>query len=432
MALVLAACGGGGATASPSAADSAAPTEAAPSEAAPSEAAAEPVTIEFYDLHINEPGKSLLQSIIDEFEADNPNVTIDWVNLENEALKTKIATEMQAGNPPDLFQSWGGGVLAQQVEAGMARAIDADIADWKDTMNPGAMSIYQVDGVQYGIPYNFGLVGFWYNKDLFAKAGISEPATTWSQFLTDVQKLKDAGITPISVGAGDKWPAMFYWAYLALRAGGQAALEQAVATGDWSGPAFVTAGTELKKLIDLEPFQDSFLAATYPQMAGTMGNGKAAMELMGQWAPGVEKDNSESKEGIGDALGWFTFPALEGGTGLATDVFGGTDGFAVGRDAPPEAVAFLKYLVSLDVAKRWGSLNDGTLPPTNGAESSVTDPFLTTVLEKRAEATYAQLYLDQATSPELGAAINDAIQTLFAGAASPEEVAQAITDAAGS
>jgi raffinose/stachyose/melibiose transport system substrate-binding protein len=430
MALLLAACSGGG-TASPSAADSAAPaSEAAPTEAAPTEAAAEPVTVEFYDLHINEPGRSLLQSIIDEFEAANPGVTIEWTNLENEALKTKIATEMQAGNPPDLFQSWGGGVLAQQVEAGMARPIDDDIADWKDTMNPGAMSIYQVDGVQYGIPYNFGLVGFWYNKDLFAEAGISEPATTWSQFLTDVQKLKDAGITPISVGAGDKWPAMFYWAYLALRAGGQAALEEAVATGDWSGPAFITAGNELKKLIDVEPFQESFLAATYPQMAGTMGNGKAAMELMGQWAPGVEKDNSESKEGIGDALGWFTFPALEGGAGLPTDVFGGADGFAVGRDAPPEAIAFLKYLVSLDVASRWGGLNDGTLPPTNGAEESVTDPFLTTVLQKRAEATYAQLYLDQATSPELGAAINDAIQTLFAGTASPEEVAQAITDAA--
>jgi raffinose/stachyose/melibiose transport system substrate-binding protein len=430
MALILAACSGGG-TASPSAADSAAPpSEAAPSEAAPTEAAAEPVTLEFYDLHINEPGRSLLQSIIDEFEAANPGVTIEWTNLENEALKDKIATEMQAGNPPDLFQSWGGGVLAQQVEAGMARAIDADIADWKDTMNPGAMSIYQVDGVQYGIPYNFGLVGFWYNKDLFAEAGISEPATTWSQFLTDVQKLKDAGITPISVGAGDKWPAMFYWAYLALRAGGQAALEEAVATGNWSGPAFITAGNELRKLIDMEPFQESFLAATYPQMAGTMGNGKAAMELMGQWAPGVEKDNSESKEGIGDALGWFTFPALEGGAGLPTDVFGGADGFAVGRDAPPQAIAFLKYLVSLDVAKRWGGLNDGTLPPTNGAEEAVTDPFLTTVLQKRAEATYAQLYLDQATSPELGAAINDAIQTLFAGTASPEEVAQAITDAA--
>jgi raffinose/stachyose/melibiose transport system substrate-binding protein len=163
-----------------------------------------------------------------------------------------------------------------------------------------------------------------------------------------------------------------------------------------------------------------------------MGNGKAAMELMGQWPRESRRTTANPQEGIGDALGWFGFPALEGGAGLATDVFGGADGFAVGRDAPPEAVEFLQYLVSLDVAKRWGGLNDGTLPPTNGAEESVTDPFLTTVLQKRAEATYAQLYLDQATSPELGAAINDAIQTLFASTASLEEVAQAITDAAGS
>jgi raffinose/stachyose/melibiose transport system substrate-binding protein len=426
---VAAACNGGGASTAPSAA---APSAAASAEAsvAPSEAAA-PVTIDLYDLHINEPGKSLVQDIIDEYEAAHPNVTINWTLLENEALKAKIATEMQAGNPPDLFQSWGGGVLAQQVEAGMARPIDDDIAEWKDTMNPGAMSIYQVDGVQYGIPYNFGLVGFWYNKALFEEAGITAPPATWSEFLTDVGKLKDAGITPISVGAGDKWPAMFYWAYLALRAGGQAALDEAIATGNWTGPAFVTAGTELKKLIDSEPFQKSFLAATYPQEAATIGNGKAAMELMGQWAPGVQKDNSESKEGIGEDLAWFPFPALEGGTGLPTDVFGGTDGFAVGRDAPPEAVDFLKYLVSLDVAKRWGGLNDGTLPPTNGAEVAVTDPFLTEVLQRRADATFAQLYLDQATSPELGAAINDAIQTLFAGQATPEEVSQAITDAAG-
>jgi len=429
MALVLAACSGGG-TASPSAAPSAAASESAPTEAPATEAAAEPVTIELYDLHINEPGKTLIADIVGEYETAHPNVTIEMTVLENEALKAKIATEMQAGNPPDLFQSWGGGVLAQQQEAGMVRAIDDEIADWKDTMNAAAMSIYQVDGVQYGIPYNFGLVGFWYNQDLFEQAGISEPPATWSDFLDAVGKLKAAGITPIAVGAGDKWPAMFWWAYLSLRAGGQPALENAIATGDWTGDAFVTAGTELKKLIDQEPFQESFLAATYPQQAATVGNGKAAMELMGQWAPGVEKDNSESKEGIGDALGWFGFPGLSGGVGAPTDVFGGADGFAVGRDAPPEAVDFLKYFVSLDVANRFASLNDGTLPPTNGAEKAVTDPFLTTVLQKRAESTFAQLYLDQATTPELGAAINDAIQGLFAGTLTPEQVSQAITDAA--
>jgi raffinose/stachyose/melibiose transport system substrate-binding protein len=431
IALAFSACSGGGGTATtaPSTEASVAPASAAPS-VAPSEAAAEPVTIEWWNLQVNDPGKALLKTLADEYMAAHPNVTIKETVLENEALKTKIATAMQAGTPPDVFQSWGGGGLAAQVEAGLVKDITADIADWADTMNPGAMGIYQVDGKQYGVPYNFGMVGFWYNKALFAKAGITEPPTTWEELLADVQKLKDAGITPIALGGKDKWPGMFWWAYLAIRNGGQAALDAAVKDGAWDSQAFIDAGTQLKQLIDLEPYQKGFLAATYPNESATMGNGKAAMELMGQWAPGAEAGESQSKKGIGDDLAWFPFPGLAGGAGAPTDAFGGTDGWALGKDAPPEAVDFVKFLSSVDVAKRWAGLNDGTLPATNGAESAVTDPFLKTVLENRAKATFAQLYLDQATSPELGAAINDAIAGLYAGTASPEEVAKAIADAA--
>ncbi len=193
VALVLAACGGGGA-ASPSAAASAAPSAAAPSAAAPSpsEASTEPVTIEWWNLQVNDPGKALLKTLADEYMAAHPNVTINATVLENEALKTKIATAMQAGTPPDVFQSWGGGGLAEQVAAGLVKDITADVAPWSDTMNPAAMGIYQVDGKQYGIPYNFGMVGFWYNKALFEQAGITAPPATWDELLTAVGKLKDA------------------------------------------------------------------------------------------------------------------------------------------------------------------------------------------------------------------------------------------------
>jgi len=393
--------------------------------------AQDPVEIDWWHIQTNDPGLSLNQAIADEYMAEHPDVKINITVLENEAFKSKLALELQAGNAPDIFQSWGGGVLAEQAAAGMARPIADEITDWVDTMNPAGMSIYQVDGVQYGIPYNFGLVGAWYNKDLFAQAGIEQPPATWEEFLTDVQLLKDAGITPIALAAGDKWPAMFYWAYLALRAGGQAALEEAVATGNWDGAAFIEAGNQLKRLIDLEPFQEGFLAAAYNRdQASTMGNGKAAIELMGQWAPGVEAAESESGTGIGDALGWFPFPALDGGTGLPTDVFGGADGYAVGKDAPPEAVDFLKYLSSEAVAERFAATNTGILPATEAAVDAVTDPTLQTLLQKRAEATFAQLYLDQATTPALGSAINDAIQLLFAGQATPEDVSAAITEAA--
>ena len=45
--------------------------------------------------------------------------------LENEAFKTKLATAMQSGTPPDLFQSWGGGTMAAQAAAGNLQDITA-------------------------------------------------------------------------------------------------------------------------------------------------------------------------------------------------------------------------------------------------------------------------------------------------------------------
>jgi len=430
-AIVAAACSSSASSAAPSAAPSQAPASSAPS-ASPSEALA-PVTIDWYHIQNNDPGKSLWQALADEYTAAHPNVTIKLTVLENEAFKAKLATDLAGGNVPDLFQSWGGGGMAEQVDAGLLKDITADVASWKDTINPGALGLYAQDGKQYGVPFDLGMVGFWYNKDQFTQAGITAPPTTWDEFLTDVGKLKTAGITPIALGGKDKWPGMFWWAYLALRAGGKDAMQNAISTGDWSGPSFVTAGTELKKLIDLDPFQKGFLAAPWDGAGGqaaTMATGKAAMQLMGQWAPGTMNANSPDQKGIGDKLGWFPFPSLAGGAGAPDDAFGGGNGFVVGKDAPPETVDFLHFLVSLDAANRWGATNSGVLPTTVGSEASVTDPNMTAVLAGRAKAQYVQLYLDQATTPALGGIINDAIQTLYAGTGTPEDVVKAITDGA--
>src|SRR5206468_5668603 len=110
-------------------------------------------------------------------------------------------------------------------------------------------------------------------------------------FLTVVQKLKASGVTPIALAGKDKWPGHFYWAYLAIRVGGLDALKQAAVDGSFDAPSFVTAGQHLKELVDLQPFQKGFLGAEYGApdgQAATVANGKAAIELMGQWAPSVE------------------------------------------------------------------------------------------------------------------------------------------------
>ena len=430
--ILFAACSGG----SSPAPSSAAPSAGAPSEAPASQANAEPVTIEWWHIQNNDPGKSLWQTMADEFTAAHPNVTIEITVLENDTFKPKLQTEIQGGHVPDLFQSWGGGGMAEQVEAGVLKDITADVADWADTINAGALGMYQQDGKQYGIPFDLGMVGIWYNKDLFTQAGITAPPATWDEFLEAIDKLKAAGITPLTVGGSPAtWTEMFWWAYLAVRECGSEKMLNATNTGDWTDPCFVEAGTKLKALVDKQPFQEGFLAAVWDGAGGqaaTMAVGDAAMMLMGQWAPGTMAANTADKQPVTFDLDWFPFPSVDGGAGAATDGFGGGNGFAVGKDAPPEAIEFLKYISDKAQADRWGALNQGILPVTVGSESSVTDPQLTSVLAARADAEYVQLYLDQATSTELGNVINDAVATLFAGTGTPEQVPQTITDAAGS
>ena len=72
--------------------------------------------------------------------------------------------------------------------------------------NGAAASMMKIEDKMYGVPFDLGIVGVWYNKALFKKAGIDAPPETWAELLDDVGKLKDAGITPISLAAGDKWP----------------------------------------------------------------------------------------------------------------------------------------------------------------------------------------------------------------------------------
>jgi raffinose/stachyose/melibiose transport system substrate-binding protein len=423
---VLTACGTAAAT---QAAAEAPASDAMAAEAAPTEAMAEPVTITWWHISTKDPALSDWQKMADDYMALHPNVTIEITVLENEAFKTKLTTVMQSGEVPDIFQSWGGGGLKEQIDAGLLQditpALDADGGAWRDTFAPGALAVFSSDGENYGVPWDMGMVGWWYNKDLFAQAGIDSTPTTWSEFLDDVQKLKDAGITPISVGEGDTWTGMHIWSYLATRIGGAAAFNAAAdRTGSFSDPAFVEAGVELQKLIDMQPFQDGFLGATHDEMQATFGNGKAAMELSGQWAPSVEAANSADGVGVKN-LGMFNFPAVEGGAGDVTDVIGGGNGFAVGKDASPEAIDFVKYLTS--VANQTIIAAHGTgIPVVKGAEVGLTDPNLLLVQQSFAAANYFQLYYDQVLPSAMGGIINDAVQKLFAGTATPQEVADEI------
>jgi raffinose/stachyose/melibiose transport system substrate-binding protein len=411
-AMALAACGGEGG-----------------GEATPEVDTSSPQTIRWWHIQNTDPLLPVWKQLADDYKATHPNITFDIQPIENEAFKARLTTVTQAGTPPDLFQSWGGGVLKQQVDAGLVKDLTEAVAPWKDKLLPASLDPYTIDGKIYGVAWDIGMVGFWYNKDLFAAAGITTPPATWTEFLDVVKKIKAAGTTPIALAGGAKWPGHFYWSYLAIRVAGLDALAQAAADKSFDNPDFVTAGERLKELVDLQPFQNGFLGAVYDTpdgQAATMGNGKAAMELMGQWAPAVEAEWSSTKKGLGDKLGFFPFPTVDGGKGSATDAFGGGNGFAVGKDAPPATTDFLKFFLDIESQKK-AAATGAVLPTTLGAEAALTDVNQKAVAEALASATGFQLYLDQAFPPAVGTQVNDSVAELIAGKASAEQVTQAIT-----
>ncbi|MEV0326096.1 extracellular solute-binding protein [Micromonospora echinospora] len=389
----------------------------------------DPQTINWWHIQNTEPMLPVWAAMAKEYQSAHDGVTVKIQPLENEAFKAKLTTATQAGSPPDLFQSWGGGVLKQQVDAGLVKDLTDDVKPWIGSLLPLALEPYTIDGRIYGVPFDLGMVGFWYNKDHFAKAGITAAPTTWAQLLDAVTKLKAAGIVPVALAGKDKWPAHFYWAYLVMRIGGLGALQQAAKDKNFDTPDFVAAGQRFKELVDLQPFQKGFLGAEFGSpdgQAATMGNGGAAMELMGQWAPSVQASSSTSKKGIGDKLGFFPFPAVDGGKGTATEVFGGGNGFAVGKDAPASTVDFLKTLLSVD-SQRKSAATGAVLPTVTEATSAITDVNNKAVAQTLASATGFQLYLDQAYPPAVGQQVNDSVAALVAGDKSAEQIVKDIT-----
>jgi raffinose/stachyose/melibiose transport system substrate-binding protein len=387
-------------------------------------------------LHVSEnpAQKAVWNKIADDYNAAHPGVKVEFQYLENEAFKAKLPTMLQsADSRPEVFYSWGGGVMQAQDKAGFLKDITADVAPWEGALSGTANDAFKVDGKVVGVPFEVGEVAFYYNKKLFEKAGVkAEDIKTWDDFLGAVKKLKAAGITPIVVGAGEKWPMHFYYSYLAMRIGGENALTDAKAgkDGGFKNATFVEAGKRLRELGALEPFQPGYLATKHAESSGMFGDGKAAMDLMGQWLLGMQGPNSASGKGLADEdIGILSFPIVSGGKGKATDTLGGVNGWLVSKSAPPEAVDFLKFFSQAKYAEE-AAAKAAYIPVVKGSEAAFTDPHFKRLAADLATTTYHQNYFDQDLGPAVGRVINDVSVAVAAGEMTPEAAAAAIQEAA--
>jgi raffinose/stachyose/melibiose transport system substrate-binding protein len=411
-ALALAACGGSSST--------------------PSSSGNKHVTLTWWTNATTGDLKTVWSQTAADFHKANPNVTIRVEPLQNEAFPTKIAAALSSNSPPDIYQQWGSGQEATQVPSGKLTDLTPYTSSWIGQVGLPATA-WQVNGKQYGVPYDLHTVGFWYRKDLFTKAGITTAPTTMAQLDADVVKLKTAHIAPIAVGSKDKWPDAFWWDYLAVRECSTATLKAAIKAVNLSAPCFVKAGQDLQTFMATKPFQTGFLGTPAQtgagSSAGMVSTGQAAMELQGDWDPGVMQSLTTNGS-FTSQLGWFPFPAVTGGAGDPAVVLGGGDGFSCTTGAAEPACAnFLKYVDSAAVQAKVVGANVG-LPANPSAASALTLPGLKTVQQVNHAAPYIQTYFDIAFPTSVGTALDGAIANFFAGQGNSQSIITAVSKAA--
>ncbi len=300
VALLAAACGGSGTSASPSAstagagqpsAVASAPAASGPS-VAPSAAAAAcgtytgpPATIT-YAMWGDTTELANQQKIVDAFKVLNPNITVKVSVSDWDSYWPKLQTDLAGGNAPDVFLMDGPLYPDYQTRdqlLDLSPLIARDGFDTGQLVDLAVQDFTAPDGHLYGLPRDLNTIALFYNKKMFDAAGIPYPDGTWDWAkLADVAKL----LTKTTGGTTSQWG--FYtetsdmenlWSSLVWQAGGD------ILSPDKKTVVIDTdqAAQGIQYLQDLI-YKDKVMAQPVAGGTGDMfENGQAAMEANGSW-----------------------------------------------------------------------------------------------------------------------------------------------------
>ncbi len=229
-----------------------------------------------------------------------PGVTIKKVVGENTPAYAQQL--FASGQAPDIFAAGIANGLAQKGELAEYTRAEMEAAGITDFTSG------TINGKFYGIPAGAQAIPLvYYNKDLFAKAGIDGPPATYSELLDDATKLKAAGIAPFEIGGGgeDTWATTF-----TLNA--VVAADMLTADKDWflkrekgevkfTDPEFVAAAAKVAAITKAGFGDKDGMTRTYADMEQSFFDGKAAMYPMGSWFTAAA--DAKKLTNIG-AFGW--------------------------------------------------------------------------------------------------------------------------------
>ena len=146
----------------------------------------EPVTITYCNFNASGGNEETLQRMYEAFHEEYPNITVEIETIAMADYFTQMQTRVVGGTAPDCYELNIENFASYANNGVLAEITGVDLSSLDET----ALSAFNVNGTQYGLPGNFSNVVLIYNKDLFDQANIDYPNADWTQ--EDVQEAAEA------------------------------------------------------------------------------------------------------------------------------------------------------------------------------------------------------------------------------------------------
>lgn len=345
--------------------------------------------------HSDPVPKKAMEELIADFQKANPGVTVKWNNFDHEGFKSAIRNFLTA-DAPDVVAWYAGNRMEPFVKAGLFEDVtDVWTANGLEEQLKSASPSMTIDGKKWGVPYTYYQWGIYYRKDIFQQQSITPPKT-WDELLAASKKLKDAGITPFTIGTKALWPTAGWFDYLDLRINGyDFHMELTSGKVPYTDPRVKAVFEKWAELVKPGYFIENHAAIDWQDAVPQLVQGKAAMYLMGNFAVATFKNGGLKEEQIG----FLPFPEITAGLPVAEEA--PTDTFHIPKGAKnkDDAKKFLAYVASPEAQSKMNATM-GQLPVNNKAEKP-TDPFLLAGFEMLSKATAIAQFYDRDAQAEM-------------------------------
>ena len=337
------------------------------------------------------PGpKKGFEDAVEAFKKAHPDVNVTVSLNDREAHKTAIRNFLTA-DAPDVTTWYPGNRMAPFTDAGLMEDIsDLWASDENLSQNFEAIKPTMTrDGKQWGVPYSYYQWGVYYRKDIFDKLGLSEPQT-WDEMLAACDKMKEAGVTPFTIGTKFLWTAAGVFDYLNLRTNGYDVHNDLTAGKiKYSDPKIRATFDNWKTMLDRCSFVSNHASMSWQDAIAPFANGDAAMYVMGNFAV----DGFKNAGLTADQIDYFPFPKI---ADVPRAEEAPADAFFIPANAKnkEDARKFLSFIARPEIQSQWNK-TIGQLPPNSKAEINQDDKFIVEGFETVSTAAGLAQFFDR-------------------------------------